>query len=118
MNRLIIFILLIPVFFMISCQKDKPHKDLLKKDELVPLLIDLHLVYAIQSSAEFRKLSLTIDSVNTHSYIFDKYGVQKVVFDSSIAWYSRHPERFTKIYDEVVMNLTQMQDSLGGDEEP
>jgi hypothetical protein len=79
---------------------------------MIPLLIDLHMLFAIQSSVEFRKISIEADSVDAYSYIFDKYGVPKVVFDSSIAWYSRHPKRFTEIYDEVVMILTQMQDSL------
>ena len=97
---------------MVSCQRDKPHKDLLEKDEMIPILIDLHLTYAIQSSVVFRKFSLEADSVDTYTYIFEKHGVPKVVFDSSIAWYSRHPKLFTEIYDEVVMNLTQMQDSL------
>ena len=112
MNRLVILILLIPLFIMTSCQRDKPHRDLLEKDEMIPLLIDLHLAYAIQSSSNFRTLSLNVDSMDTYTYIFDKHGVPKVVFDSSVAWYSRHPKLFTDIYDEVVMNLTQMRDSL------
>jgi hypothetical protein len=115
MNRLILLIVLVP-FITVSCQQDRPHKDVLEKDELIPLLVDLHMVYAIQSSVEFRKISQEVDSVDTYSYIFEKHGVPKVVFDSSIAWYSRHPKLFTEIYDEVVMNLTQMQDSLEADD--
>jgi hypothetical protein len=95
-----------------SCQHHRPPKDLLEKDEMIPLLIDLHIVYAIQSSVKFRELSNDVDSVDVYSYIFEKHGVSKVVFDSSIAWYSRHPKLFTEIYDEVVMDLTQKQDSL------
>jgi hypothetical protein len=95
-----------------SCQRDRPHKDLIGEDELIPLLIDLHMVYAIQSSVDFRHIAQDVDSVDVYSYIFEKHGVTKVVFDSTIAWYSRHPAQFTEIYDEVVMNLTQKQDSL------
>ena len=81
-----------------------------------PILIDLHLVYAIQTSSEFREMSRNVDSVDTYSFVFEKYGVEKAVFDSSIAWYSRHPEQFTEIYDQVVMTLTQMQDSFEMDQ--
>jgi hypothetical protein len=112
MNRFFILILLASLFIMGSCQQDKPRSDLLEKEEMIPVLIDLHLAYAIQASADFRKISLEVDSVDTYTYIFDKYGTSKVAFDSSIAWYSRHPKLFTDIYDEVVMNLTQMRDSL------
>jgi hypothetical protein len=111
MNRFILPILWL-LLVMAACQRDRPQKDLLEKDEMIPLLVDLHMVYAIQSSVEFRKILLDADSVDTHTYIFDKHGVSKAVFDSSIAWYSRHPAIFTEIYDEVVMNLTQMRDSL------
>jgi hypothetical protein len=112
MNRFVILTLLLPLFIMVSCERDRPPKDLLEKDEMIPLLIDLHMAYAIQSSVQFRKISLDVDTVDTYTYIFDKHGVQKAVFDSSVAWYSRHPKRFTEIYDEVVMDLTQMRDSL------
>ena len=114
MNRFIILIL--PLSIMVSCQQDRLHRDLLEKDELIPILIDLHKAYAIQSSVKYRKISLDVDSVDVYTYIFDKHSVSKVVFDSSIAWYSRHPTLFTEIYDEVVMDLTQMRDSLEGRE--
>jgi hypothetical protein len=112
MNRFIILTLLVPLYIMVSCQRDRPHSDLLGKDELIPVLIDLHMAYAIQSSVKFRNISLDVDSVEVYSYIFDKHNVSKVVFDSSIAWYSRHPKLFTEVYDEVVMDLTQLRDSL------
>lgn len=112
MRRSIILLLLLPLFLMLSCQLDRPHKDVLEKEELVPLLMDLHMLYAIQSSVDYRKIASEYDSVDTYTYIFDKHGVSRAVFDSSIAWYSRHPKRFTEIYDEVVMNLTQIQDSI------
>lgn len=112
MNRFIILLILIPACIWVSCQGDRLQKDLLDKDELIPVLIDLHMAYAIQSSVSFRNISLDVDSVDVYTYIFDKHNISKVVFDSSIAWYSRHPKQFTEIYDEVVMDLTQIRDSL------
>ena len=112
MNRFIILILVVPLSILVSCQRDKPQRGMLEKDELIPILIDLHKAYAIQSSAKYRKIALDVDSVDVYAYIFDKHSVSKVVFDSSIAWYSRHPKLFTEIYDEVVMDLTQSRDSL------
>jgi hypothetical protein len=78
----------------------------------VPVLIDIHLVYALQSSAMIRDLAREVDSIDTYSYIFDKYDVTRVQFDSTVAWYSRHPKLFTDIYDQVVMQLSRMNDSL------
>jgi hypothetical protein len=112
MKRFFFGVLWVTLLLLVSCQQDRPHRDVLEKEELVPLLMDLHMVYAIQSSVEYREIALEVDSVDNYTYIFEKHGVTKAVFDSSIAWYSRHPGLFTEIYDEVVMNLTQLQDSI------
>jgi hypothetical protein len=116
MNRFFICTIFVSSLVLLACQSDRPHRDLLEQHELVPILVDFHLVFAIQSSTEFREISRNSDSVDTYSYIFDKYGVDRVSFDSSIAWYSRHPNQFAEIYDEVVMILTQMNDSLEAEE--
>ena len=107
-------ILVITLIFvsLIACTKDKPGKDFIPPEILVPVLIDMHLVYSLQSAPEYRTLSRKFDSIDTHTRIFEKYDLTQADFDSTIAWYSRHPEFFTGIYDEVVMQLTQMSDSL------
>ena len=53
-----------------------------------------------------------VDSIDTYSYVFEKHGITKVQFDSTIAWFSRRPELFTEVYDEVVMLLSQRSDSI------
>lgn len=103
------------LFPIVACNKDKPGKDIITPETLVPVLVDLHLVYAIQSDPTFRTIALQFDSVDTHTYVFDKYDVTRVKFDSTIAWYTRHPNLFTGIYDEVVMQLTRILDSIDSD---
>lgn len=108
-NTLLLAIILMA---MTACQSNRPPGHLIKQDDLVPILVDLHLVYALQGTIEFRTLSREIDSVDTYSYVFDKHGIDKTLFDSTIAWFSRNPERFTDVYDEVVMQLTRKADSI------
>lgn len=100
------------LLFISGCQQDRPGRDLIPPETLVPMLMDLHLTYAIQSSMQYRQLLRQADSVDTHSYIFEKYEVNQADFDSTIAWYSRHPELFRDIYDQVVMELSRISDSL------
>jgi hypothetical protein len=115
MHRLL-FALLI-MLALIACQRDKPGKDILPPEALVPVLVDIHLLNSIQSSHAFRTIARDADSIDTHGYIFDKHGVTSIEFDSSIAWYSRHPDLFTEIYDEVVMQLTLISDSINANPE-
>jgi hypothetical protein len=110
--RNLVYILLISLV-LYACERKKPGKELIPPETLVPVLVDLHLMYSIQSSPSFRSIARDVDTIDTHSYIFEKYHVSKVKFDTTIAWYSRHPELFTEIYDEVVMQLSKLSDSLG-----
>ncbi|MFC2080799.1 DUF4296 domain-containing protein [Bacteroidota bacterium] len=97
---------------ILACHRDKPGKNILPAEDMVPVLIDMHMSYAIQTEPNIREISRKVDSIDSHSYIFNKHNVAKADFDSSISWYSRHPKQFTAIYDEVVMKLTRLNDSL------
>jgi hypothetical protein len=44
-----------------------------------------------------------------YSYIFKKYNITQVQFDSSLVWYSKNPRVFSNIYDKVLINLTGLQ---------
>lgn len=110
------FLIALFLLFLVACESNRPGKDLIPQENLVPILVDMHLGYAIQATPEFRTLSRSVDTVDTHSYIFDKHGVTKAMFDSSLSWYSQHPKHFIDIYDEVVMQLSQISDSLNLEE--
>lgn len=111
------FIVSIILLSLLGCEQNKPGKELIPPETLVPVLVDMHLLYSIQSSNAYRDLSRKVDSIDTHSYIFEKHHIDQAQFDSTIAWYSRHPKLFTDIYDQVVMQLSRLSDSLNQYEE-
>ena len=113
MRRILLTVLVL--FSLAAGMCDRPPGDLVPPETLVPMLIDFHLTYAIQSSTEFNEISRKVDSVDAFSYLFSKHGVSREDFDSTIAWYSRNPEHFTEIYDQVVMQLTRLMDSIAPD---
>ena len=116
MRRLLIIAILL--IWAAACDSSKTPRHLISQEDLVPILVDFHMVYSIQSTQMFRTFSREYDTIDTYSFIFDKHGVDKALFDSTIAWFSAHPTRFTEVYDEVVMVLTQRSDSLNyGDRE-
>ena len=105
---------LLAILFLLSCSSyNKPGADLLiPDDKLVPILVDLHLVYALQTTQEFRKLANQYDSIDVHSDIFRKHNITKVQLDTTLSYLSRNPQDLLDIYDEVIMQLSQMQDSI------
>jgi len=107
-------VLLLMISLLLSCT---PHKKpaselLIPDDKIVPVLIDLHIVYALQTTREFRDLANKYDSIDVHSGIFDKHGITKEQLDSTLSYLSKNPQKLLDIYDEVIMELSQMQDSI------
>jgi hypothetical protein len=76
------------------------------------VLVDIHLTFAIQTTPEFHEFFKLYDSIDLHSGIFAKHHVDKAAFDSTLSYYSRNPENLIEIYDEVIMRLSKMQDSI------
>jgi Domain of unknown function (DUF4296) len=112
-----IFRLLVSCIFlllMLGCNSkgDFKRKNLIDKKEMVDILVDMHLANALQGSPDFYMLSREYDSIDINSPIFKKYDIEKAQFDSSIAYYSSNPEVLIHIYDEVIMRLNQLQDTI------
>jgi hypothetical protein len=106
--------LIIFLTVIFSCRPDQkpPKQYFVPRDKLVGVLVDMHLLYGIQSTPEYRALATAYDSIDLYSVVFARHGITKAAFDSTIAYYSGRPEDLTSIYDEVIMQLTMMQDSL------
>ena len=94
-----------------ACQR-KPPGNLIPGETLVPLLVDFHLNFAIQQSQNFRDIARAVDSIDPYSYLFDKYKITRADFDTTVSWYINNPELYVDIYHEVIMKLTQLDDSI------
>jgi len=110
--RVPVIIILLVIFFACRPGNTPPKRYFISRDTLVSILVDLHLVYSMQSTFEYMNIAEAYDSVDLYSRVYAKHGVTKAAFDSTIFYYSKHPEDLVKIYDEVIMKLTMMQDSL------
>ncbi|MFZ5941966.1 MAG: DUF4296 domain-containing protein [Bacteroidota bacterium] len=82
------------------------------RDVMVSVLADIYLLDGITDSYKFYRSYSATDSIDMHSVIFEKYGITREQFDSTLNEYSQYPELLDKVYDEVIMNLNLMQDSL------
>ena len=101
--------------FIMSCAKNSGHisrKYLIPQEKFTNILVEMHMIDAITNAPEYyRKFSAT-DSVNVHAGIFKKYDVSKAMFDSTMVYYTRNPEQYQKIYDDVILKLNLKLDQL------
>ncbi len=103
------WLLAIGLFLALSCGGGKLPKGILTKDKMVPLLVYQHL--AEQMFSLHLALGLKNDSILDDFYlsILKKHGVDRKVFEESVFYYSKHPEKYKPIYDEVLDRLNAMQ---------
>jgi hypothetical protein len=111
MKRLLVLAILISVF---SCREDPTQlnrRDLIPKNKLISMLTEMHLIDALTNNNELNAYFPAGDSVDIYAYIFKKYGVTSAQFDTTIAAYSRRPDLFLKIYNEVIFRLNNVNDT-------
>lgn len=88
---------LILCFFLVGCKVRRPHH-IIPEEKMEKLLYDYHIAKAMGENLPYNenyKKALYIESV------FEKYGTDQAMFDSSIVWYSRNADVFSKIYEKV-----------------
>ena len=102
------------ILIILSCNPSKPppREYFIPREKLVEVLVDIHIVDAVQGTPKFRDISREYDSIDPYTNIFLHHETTKQAFDSTIAYYSKNPRNLISIYDEVIMKLTMINDSL------
>lgn len=85
-------------------------KEFIPREELVDLLVDLHMIDGITNDRKFYRKYEGADSIDMVGPIFEKYQVSKEMFDTTMYEYSRYPEIFDQVYNDVLMKLNIMLD--------
>ncbi len=102
--------LLLPLLLLLfSCSGDSVSipDTVIQPDKMVPLLVEMHKADAEkQVNRMYYPDSTRMDTVN-YNTIFSNHGVSRTVYDSSMSFYTKHPELFDKIYDRVMESLNQ-----------
>jgi len=99
-----------------SCNRER-RKYLIPADQMVDVIADMHLADAIALNNEPRYSGFELDSATLYQSVFDKYGVTRAMFDSTLSYYSARPQQFQTIYTQVTAKLNLMlQDALDNPE--
>jgi hypothetical protein len=89
-----------------------PGKDVLRTDQFVNLLIDMHYfegIYTLSGNiGHYRPGGRMItDSLDFYQPVLDMHGVGRAEFKKSMEYYSFNPSQFEAIYDRVVDELNR-----------
>jgi hypothetical protein len=89
-----------------------PGKDVLKTDQFVQLLIDMHYfegVYTLSGNISHYRPGgmMATDTIDFYQPVLDMHGVGRAEFKKSMEYYSYNPSQFEAIYDRVVDELNR-----------
>jgi len=80
-----------------------------EKEMFIDILVDIHLAEGISNDRKFH-LRFEADSVDLINPIFEKYGITRQMFDTTMYAYSRYPDLMDEVYNEVLIDLNIMLD--------
>jgi len=109
-NLLLLFCLFLLIAAGCSKKTQITGKEFIPREELVDLLVDLHLIDGITNDRKFYRKYEGVDSIDMVGPILEKYHVSKEMFDTTMYEYSRYPEIFDQVYNDVLMKLNIMLD--------
>jgi hypothetical protein len=104
---------------LLSCQDDITRirkSEIIPRDKFVEILIGIHLTDVITTGSSYYRMYEPVDTVDLYSELFKKYNITKAEFDTTVAMYIRQPDVYLKIYDEVLLKLNYMLDTLKNNE--
>jgi hypothetical protein len=104
-------LLLLMAILSLSCNH-KRYGDLIPPKKFVNVLVDIHLADGIAVENMSHGKVAQLDSASLYESVFDKYGVSRTMFDSTMSFYSEHPDNFQKVYNKVTAKLKLLENEL------
>lgn len=106
-------VLLVATILLISCNaKEDVPKHVIPKDEMIDIILDIHLTDGLFTITKVRRDFTKNDSLNYYNEIFQNYGYTRADFDTSVYYYSKKINEYDKIYEEVLNRLNEMDTEL------
>ncbi|NBC84287.1 MAG: DUF4296 domain-containing protein [Bacteroidetes bacterium] len=101
---------LIFLLLLASCTGSSDKK--IEEEDFIEIMTRLHVGDALKQSGVIVDIVNHPDSIDFRSAIWNEYGYTKAEFDSTIKWYSRHPDKMNEVYQKVLAHLTELDKPL------
>ena len=100
------------IFFVAGLQACSNRSGALSDKKMENVLYDIHIAdaeiendYRLFSNNQYRETRRT----QMYDAVFEKHGITRQTFDTSLVWYSGRLDRFTKIYERIDERYTLLQ---------
>jgi hypothetical protein len=76
---------------------------------MIKVLVELHQLDGVLMEKGLAFDSNLPEKEAYYQYVLEKNGLTKAEFDSSLVWYTENPLRFDRVYEKVIVELTNQQ---------
>lgn len=98
------------LLFLCACNDDKDAKGVLGRQDMIGVLVDIHLVDGALSNQS--NSDSLYRSMGHYMYVFKKHHTDSAQFRKSILYYTKRPDNFMNMYDDVIKILQVKSDSM------
>jgi hypothetical protein len=98
----------------LACNRTSRH-NLIGQKKFVNVLVDIHLADGMADDNLKHNTGMLLDSASLYGSVFRKYDVTRAQFDSTMVYYSKHPDDFQKLYNRVTAKLKRIEDELNAE---
>lgn len=103
------------VFFSCSKPTVKKPEILVHEDQMIDMLVDIHLAEATFNTRRHRdSLVMKSSSADFYYSILNKYQIPDSVFEQSFVFYASQPRKFEKMYRQAMNKLNEMEQEYSG----
>ncbi|NOY36683.1 MAG: DUF4296 domain-containing protein [Chlorobi bacterium] len=114
-------ILLLLILIPLGCSRESKkirEKDIIPPDDLVPILVDLHIGNSMFSLSSLRNKYPGSDSISNYQEIIGQHGYTVEDFEKTLTYYEDHLEDYLSIYDRVLKKLNDIERDVLANEAP
>jgi hypothetical protein len=104
----VLFLILLAV--CLSCSRMR--RTIIPEKKFIEVLVDLQIADGIGVESMNRREGFMLDSATLYTSVFEKHGVTRAMFDSTMTWYTLHNEAFVGVYNAVITKLKKMETEL------
>lgn len=102
------------LFLLVWCASCQTEQAPISEDKLASILQEMHIAETfaqINSSDSNGYMKKNYDTLFVHySHIYKKYDLDTAAFHQAIAWYKKNPEKFDKVYEQVLSEMSVLKE--------
>jgi hypothetical protein len=114
--KIAFYILIVISLVTGSCSNQEPKldsKNLIPENELISLLIDIHITDGLLEIPGINTAYSVLDSISTYYHVIEKHGYTKEAMDKTMKYYFiKNPKKLNRIYDMALGKLSEMESRI------